>query len=738
MRTPRRAPGARPLLRRAVLLVVPLLTLLGVGPGRPTAGAEDAPPAFDGSRAALELPDALWEELLTRAGRPDGRLGYTPDELRAFRSDTHLLRNVQALFADVRRIPRETGRITDGLLENAAKLSEVVMRGYALADVSAGRMYEPPKDLRWGLDDLQAATTPAEALRLLADGAVEGDLDAVPVAAQRLLAKTWAALRAVEPWLRLASPPGSLFEQGPGALVTEDADAGPLSQAQQAWAVAPWKDEWRGQTATRVPDTLRWVGAWRREALAYASAVLAVHVERALDEYRDAPEAERTARALAAPVRLGARGARGGAPVLVFGPGADVAEVPAGTLLTLDLGGDDRWSGHLGASLLPEGAPTGQASVHIDLGGDDTYTTDDAAALATGLFGIGLLIDLAGDDAYRAPASNLGCGLYGTGVLYDAAGDDTYRSTGPFGQGSGHVGVGALVDLAGDDDYECNEQAQGLGGTLGAGLLIDLRGNDAYVARDDGAISELYKGQSVAMAQGCGFGRRADLGDGQSLAGGVGVLVDGAGDDRYHAQVWAQGCGYWWSLGILEDRGGDDQYQNGKYSAGAAAHFAIGVCVDLAGDDVHNGNNPTAVNQWQGHARDGSIGVFIDGDGDDGYDVNNHCAGSADLNSIGLFWDRRGDDRYTFHDKALGPANGWTDTGAFGTVTRYTPFRSFRDDLPSWGLFLDTGGRDTYAVETAPSTFPATPARDDADWSTGPTGSTRFVGLGLDRALFKR
>lgn len=553
----------------------------------------------------------------------------------------------------------------------------------------------------------------------------------MPLAAQRLLARTWAALRLIEPWLALARPAGSLFEQGPGALTAQDAAPGPLSQQQQAWAVAPWKDEWHSQTATLKPDTLRWIGLWRREPLAYASVVLTVLLERALAEYQAAPEAERAAQELAAPVRLGQ-----GSPVIVFGPGADTANVPAGTLLTLDLGGDDRWSGHLGASLLAESAPTGQSSVHIDLGGDDRYTTDDAAAIATGLFGIGIVVDVAGDDAYEAPASNLGCGLYGTGLLVDLAGNDTYRSKGPWGQGSGHVGVGALVDLAGNDDYECNEQAQGLGGTLGAGLLIDLAGNDSYVARDDGAVSELYKNQSVAMAQGCGFGRRADLGDGQSLAGGVGVLVDGAGDDRYHAMVWSQGCGYWWSLGILEDRGGDDQYQNGKYSAGAAAHFAIGACIDLQGDDVHNANNLTSVNQWQGHARDGSIGVFVDGDGDDGYDLNNHCGGSADLNSIGLFWDRRGDDRYTFHDKALGPANGWNDTGALGTVTRYTPFRSFRDDLPSWGLFLDTGGTDSYGVETAPTTFPATPAKDGTAWSTGT--SPLFVGLGWDTDLFKR
>jgi hypothetical protein len=365
-------------------------------------------------------------------------------------------------------------------------------------------------------------------------------------------------------------------------------------------------------------------------------------------------------------------------------------------------------------------------SLVVDLAGNDRYDAGDVdGTFGCGLFGLGALIDLGGDDVYAARDSALGCAWYGAGLLLDEAGDDRY-TVGTWGQGAAHVGAGVLCDLAGKDAYECAQQAQGLGATLGGGVLLDVSGNDAYVARDDGNREKIYLDQSVAMAQGCGYGRRADLGDGHSLAGGIGILVDGGGDDRYHAMVWSQGCAYWWAVGILEDRGGNDVYENGKYSSGAGAHFGVGVHVDLAGDDRYNAGVTTAVNQYQGHARDGSIGIFIDGDGRDTYRLRNHCAGAGDLGSIGFFWDRRGDDTYEVLGNELGPPNGWNETPPFGAATTIEPQRSFRDDLGTYGLFLDTGGRDTYRWDVKPTQD----AKDGGRWTrrNGP----RSFGFGLD------
>jgi hypothetical protein len=207
------------------------------------------------------------------------------------------------------------------------------------------------------------------------------------------------------------------------------------------------------------------------------------------------------------------------------------------------------------------------------------------------------------------------------------------------------------------------------------------------------------------------------------------VLVDGAGDDRYHAQCWSQGCGYWWAVGILEDRAGNDTYENGKYSLGAGAHFAIGCQVDLAGDDAYNQGVTTAKNQFQGHARDGSIGVSIDGDGNDRYQFRSHCAGSGDLNSVALFWDRRGDDLYEVVLGEGAAAEGWAGTPPMGSATPSEVRRSFRDDLPTIGVFLDTGGADTYRWTDSP---PRQEAKDGGRWTHRPTPMSAGVGLDLD------
>lgn len=649
-------------------------------------------------RHELRVPDDVWGEVLTTVGRPDGRLGYTTVEMGNYGGDLHLLDTVLRLFEDVRRLPRETGRWSDGMLANADQPHELVRRLFRTVDVSTGR--------RLAVAERDWDTLPPEL-----EGPQPPSFDALPAAVRRLIGRLVHGTHEAERWARLALPRESLA--WPAVEARHDGDDA------YSLLTAPWTDEEHDLMATRRKAGLDAIAETDRAYLGFAGVLLARHVHEALVEFRAVPEAERTVPPdhpgvfLTTPLGL----------VRVFGPGDDEAEIRAGTVLTLDLGGDDVWTGNPGSSCLGKAV-----SLHVDLGGHDTYV-GDTASVACGLLGLGMVFDESGDDRYTVVESGLGAAWHGVGLLVDREGRDEYRG-GKWTQGAAHVGVAALVDLAGDDLYECDEQSQGLGSTLGAGLVLDLAGDDRYVARDDGNVSELYLGQSVAMSQGCGYGRRADLGDGHSLAGGVGLLVDGAGDDEYHAQVWAQGCGYWWGVGALEDRGGNDTYRNGKYSAGAAAHFALGVCADLAGDDRHNQGNDTAVNQYQGHARDGSVGVFLDGGGNDRYLHRNHCSGSADLSSIGLFVELGGDDHYEFVPRDLGKPNGWADTGPWGTATRYEPFHSYRDDLPAWGVFLDLGGTDTYSF---PSDTPHIEVRadDGADWvhHAGP----QSWGVGRDR-----
>ena len=659
------------------------------------------------ARAALRIPDDLWERVRAEAVEGARPIGYTSDEMRFYGGRDHLLRTVENLFRDARGVPRETGRITDDLLALAAagKIDEVLQRCWSLLDMPAGRNFPAVPKESWGVPWIPAEAAPAQAFASLAKAPGEWTTFAGPDAedlarfaelpppVQRLVVRVCVGALTAAQWLG-------------------DVDH-PAFPTMAAWEriTGPWKDEDLDQSATSAHFVFDMLRAFDASRSAYASVIFAAHLRTALDEWREAAATDLPEGRWTFSTPLG--------PIVVVGRGDDEIDAGRGWLV-IDLGGNDRWTGSAAAS-------RGGVSVALDLGGNDVWDGGDAPfALGCGLLGIGALLDLSGDDRYTVKESGLGCGWFGTGLVWDFAGNDTYVVKTRWGQGAAHAGVGVLVDIAGDDRYECAEQSQGMGATLGCGLLLDLAGNDAYVCRDDGNVSALYLNQSVAMAQGCGYGRRADLGDGRSLAGGWGFLVDGAGNDRYHAQCWAQGCGYWWGVGVLEDRGGDDVYENGKYSLGAGAHFAIGVQVDLAGDDRYNQGVTTTKNQFQGHARDGSIGISIDGDGNDRYLLKKLCAGCADLGSVALFWDRRGDDVYeATMEEGLG------DAAPFGSATVYPPSHSYRDDLLAVGIFLDTGGSDSYRGDPRGEGG----ARDGAAWNERRGPASR--GCGMDLSLYR-
>ena len=85
------------------------------------------------------------------------------------------------------------------------------------------------------------------------------------------------------------------------------------------------------------------------------------------------------------------------------------------------------------------------------------------------------------------------------------------------------------------------------------------------------------RGGGVSMAQGAAYGYRT------SLAGGIGILRDDAGNDSYTAEMFAQGVGYYYGIGLLWDRGGNDKYQAVRYAQGNGVHEAVGVLRDEQG-----------------------------------------------------------------------------------------------------------------------------------------------------------
>ncbi len=412
------------------------------------------------------------------------------------------------------------------------------------------------------------------------------------------------------------------------------------------------------------------------EARAYAASLLAVAVETVVATPPSTPLAFSGWEAVTAAGR-----------VVVLGPGADQLACADDCLLVLDLGGDDSYLGSAGAARWPRQA----VSVLVDTGGDDSYRQGEAPlAQGAGQGAVGLLVDLAGNDVYLGATSCQGHGLLGYGLLWDVAGDDRFQAVAA-AQGAALFGAGLLLDRAGDDRYELHGEGQGFGGPDAVGVLADLAGDDHYLADPDPAVAgraDPHTDGRVAAsnAQGAGVGRRGDLGNGHAWAGGLGLLVDGAGSDRYRCGTFCQGLGYWYGTGLLLDGAGSDHYRSVYFSQGAALHQGAGLLLDRSGDDLHWLEDVAGASL--GYAWDVALGLFVDGGGDDLYRLTGTGLGAGERRAVGLFLDAAGCD--TYDAPRQGPALGHVDR--------------LKDDVPGLvtatrraaqaGLFLDLGGDD--------------------------------------------
>jgi hypothetical protein len=405
-------------------------------------------------------------------------------------------------------------------------------------------------------------------------------------------------------------------------------------------------------------------------------------------------------------------------------------------LLSIDTGTGDDVYGSAGAAGFDY-----PVSISIDRAGNDLYVGGErgiGGEVACGLFGTGIMLDAAGDDLYQCGYAGQGAGIFGTGVLYDLGGNDHYESFG-YSQGSGTFGAGILAELGGDDIYTTYKYGQAYGGTRGCGILLDVDGNDLYLANmTDHFNGGLYgPTHHVHFVQGSAYGRRADITDGHSWAGGFGLLCDGAGDDRYVADCYGQGNAYWHCCGMLVDKGGNDVYRAGQYSQASAPHFACGILQDDGGDDRY----VISIRQSMAHGRDWSIAWLEDSAGNDWYQGARTTLGVSHVNSISVFWDKLGADTYIMKGPGLGDSEP-------------EPNGSVRDWLLTLGLFLDGGGHDGYyllpgdesyegsntfsgeiTTEDLPTLGPLDFAGDGKVWQRTVTPETApgYKGSGVDR-----
>jgi hypothetical protein len=303
----------------------------------------------------------------------------------------------------------------------------------------------------------------------------------------------------------------------------------------------------------------------------------------------------------------------------------------------------------------------------IDLSGNDTYRGQTDFVIGSGCMSVGLLLDYGGNDQYLGKSFSLGSGFFGFGLLYDAAGDDLYSGD-THVQGAGTFGIGLLIDEAGRDRYDAAAYAQGFGFVQGAGMIYESGGNDSYNAGGKYKDALRYEDRYLSMSQGFAYGIRPQF------SGGIGAIVDLAGNDYYTADIFAQGCAYWWGVGIIVDSSGNDNYQEYQYGQGCATHMALGALIDDYGNDVYFGKG-----LMQGCGHDYSCGLLLDRHGDDTYTAYDLSQGAGSANGAGLLIDNEGDDRYF----SKNPDN----TQGYGNPRR---------DFGSIGLFIDLGGTDQY------------------------------------------
>jgi hypothetical protein len=409
-------------------------------------------------------------------------------------------------------------------------------------------------------------------------------------------------------------------------------------------------------------------------------------------------------------------------------------------LLIVDCGGNDIYNGAAAAT----SSFNRPVSVVMDFKGNDHYlaTERDACAQGAGIFGIGILVDCEGHDNYTAHYHAQGAATWGVGLLWDKGGNDHFKSR-IFSQGAAQFGIANLVNLGGNNTYYSFYMSQGYGYTMGYGLLLDVEGNDRYIAEPFELITPGVLGHNdnvnYSLSQGCGFGRRGDLYDGHSMGGGIGILVDLAGDDHYTAGIYAQASAYWFATGILYDRAGDDIYESYFFTQSGTAHMGITVLLDEGGNDFYNARQAISI----GGAHDISISWHIDIGGNDHYQCwyeeeiedpdtgeltkqktsGGILIGSSTANGMGFAVNIGGDDIYEVLDiqdrgqDSMGYANYVVDPKAW----------SIRNILPAVGIFIDIGGNDTYFRDIC---------KNNTSWQQE---SKRFhnrnaIGIGIDIA----
>ena len=217
-------------------------------------------------------------------------------------------------------------------------------------------------------------------------------------------------------------------------------------------------DRWSGRRLTDLLEKMD-----RSSMYTAARALMPLTDVRLLEQLRKLPE-DGSAKVDGATGPIVRRISTPAGDIVVGGKGKNVYELDkmTGVCAVIDLGGDDEYQ---------EGtvSPERPVLVVIDLAGNDNYVASTPGAQGGAVLGISMLLDLEGNDTYRARDVAQGSALGGVGILVDYAGNDVYAGYRRV-QGQALGGIGILIDREGNDRYHAAMWGQGFGGPLGLRL----------------------------------------------------------------------------------------------------------------------------------------------------------------------------------------------------------------------------------------------------------------------------
>jgi hypothetical protein len=332
----------------------------------------------------------------------------------------------------------------------------------------------------------------------------------------------------------------------------------------------------------------------------------------------------------------------------------------------IDLGGDDEYVD------CAHGDRGQRVSLVLDCGGNDHYRSTQKWGVACGMLGTAIIDDHDGNDTYECSDWGIGAAFGGVGLLIDRKGNDRYLG-GTNSIGCAAYGVGGVIDLEGNDLYDSHTMSVGVGQPGGVGFVLDHAGDDRYRCNGEEPSGYGTEGEWTGWGIGCGFGWRT------LACGGIGLVVDVKGNDIYDAGEFGLGCGYFMAIGAVRDMDGDDIYHSSRYGLAAAAHAGVGLFMDDKGNDTYEGKTAASI----GGVWDIVTGYFYDGAGDDNYRCDGLGLGACAQNGFGIFWDAGGSDNYRGSASTIGNAGSAEYSG--GRLAK------------NFGIFIDSGGgKDSY------------------------------------------